>query len=82
MIKIEVLSQPQVIRKLNGWFTVFWLAWFIPAIVVKGLRDSVFLVALYSIWANLVTHYTAWLTSRVEVREEKIENIEETEQQS
>lgn len=67
-------NRPKVIRRINGWFTVFWILWFIPATAIGGLRNSVFLVGVYSIWANIISHYTAWLTARVEVREERIEN--------
>lgn len=66
-------GRPLFIRKINGFFTLFWAAWFVPAVAVKGFRNSVFLVGVYSVWANLVSHYTAWITARVEVRQEKVE---------
>lgn len=71
-VKATVYS-PSFIRKMNGWFTVFWACWFIPAVAAKPLRDSVFLVGVYSIWANVVSHYTAWLAARDEVRLERVE---------
>lgn len=67
------LADPIFIRRVNGYLTLFWIAWFIPAIAVNGFRNSVFLVAVYSIWANIISHYTAWLTARVEVRAERVE---------
>lgn len=69
-------ERPTFIRRVNGWFTLFWATWSVPAIAIKGFRVSVFLVALYSIWANIVSHYTAWIAARVEEREEKMEIAE------
>lgn len=69
----KTLSTPTTIRRINGWLTVFWAVWFIPAVAIGGLRNSVFLVAVYSIWANMISHYTAWLAARVEVRAENVE---------
>ena len=81
MTWIEKLSTPKSIRKVNGYLTLFWVAWFIPAIGVKSFRNSIMLVAAYSVWANMISHYTAWLTARTEVRAENIENLEADEVQ-
>lgn len=67
------VSEPAFIRTVNGWMTIFWIAWFVPAVAIEGLRNSVFLVAVYSIWANVISHYTAWLAARVEVRAKTVE---------
>lgn len=72
----EKVAEPKFIRSVNGWFTVAWAIWFIPAIAITGLRNSILLVAIYSIWANMISHYTAWMAARVEVRAEHVENME------
>jgi len=61
------LQDREFIRRVNGWLAVFWAVWFVPAVALKRLRESLLLIAVYSIWANLISHYTAWLTARVDV---------------
>lgn len=73
---LAALNRPRVIRTINFWFTVFWLGLIAPTLI--WWRDSVLWVAILSIWANVISHYTAYLSARVEVREEDIEHdIEE-----
>lgn len=68
---LAVLNRPRVIRAANFWMTLFWLVLIGPTLL--WWRDSILWVALLSIWANVVSHYTAYLSARVEVREESIE---------
>lgn len=69
----EWANRPRVIRRINGWATVAWLVLVVPTVGLKSWRTSILWVALLSIWANVISHYTAWLAARVEVREEHIE---------
>lgn len=73
---LDSLNRPRVIRTINLWATIFWVALIAPTLLYW--RESILWVALLSIWANVVSHYTAYLAARVEVREEDIEeDIEE-----
>lgn len=68
---IDWLNKPVTIRRFNFWFVIVWLALVIPTVVFW--RASVLWVAILSIWANVISHYTAYLAARVEVREERVE---------
>lgn len=72
---IKLLNRPRVIRTINFWATCFWLMLIVPTVFYWS--RSILWVALLSIWANVISHYTAYLSSRVEVREEEIEIIAE-----
>lgn len=62
---------PINIRRVNGWATVAWFAVGIPLSVIWS--QSILWVALISIWANVISHYTAWVAARVEVRAQHVE---------
>ena len=74
---LRTLNRPRVIRTINLWLTVFWLILIAPTLI--WWRNSILWVAVLSIWANVVSHYTAYLSARVEVREEDIEDELEAE---
>lgn len=65
-------SEPTVIRRWNGIAVVVWIVLGLPTLLFW--RESVLWVAILSLWANIVTHYGAWLTARVEVRSKHIED--------
>lgn len=67
----EHINEPAIVRRINGWFTMLWLVLVYPT--VAYWHSSVLWVAILSIWANVVSHYTAWLEARVEVRAERLE---------
>ncbi len=69
------LNRPRVIRTINFWATTFWVGLIIPTVFLWS--RSILWVALLSIWANVISHYTAYLAARVEVREEDIETTVE-----
>lgn len=70
----KLLTDPKFIKTINGWFVILWATLVVPTLLFWS--RSVLWVALLSIWANLVSHYTAWLAARVEVRTEKLEDSE------
>ena len=57
-------------RRVNGWFTIFWLA-MIPVSIVTHWISSVTYVAVLSLWALVSGHWSAWQAARVEVNQER-----------
>jgi hypothetical protein len=57
-------------RRVNGWFTIFWLV-MIPVSIATGWISSVTYVAALSLWALVSGHWAAWHAARVEVRQEQ-----------
>ena len=55
-------------RRVNGWFTVFWVV-MIPVSIVTGWISSVTYVAALSLWALVSGHWSAWQAARVEVEQ-------------
>lgn len=56
---------PTSLRRFNGWAALAWLVLVVPTVL--WWRESILWVALMSAWANVVTHYGAWMSSRAEV---------------
>ena len=52
------------LRRLHAGATVMWALLLIPTVL--WWRDSVFWVALMSVWANLAGHAGAWQAARAE----------------
>lgn len=67
----HVVGSPKFIRTANGYLVLFWVTLVIPTLLLWS--KSVLWVALLSIWANVISHYTAWLAARVEVRAEDLQ---------
>jgi hypothetical protein len=61
-----VRGNPVFMRRVNGWFTLIWLA-MIPISIVTGWISSVTYVAVLSLWALVSGHWAAWQAARVEV---------------
>ena len=55
-------------RRVNGWFTIFWLV-MIPISISLGLLSSVSYVSALSLWALVSGHWSAWQAARVEVEQ-------------
>ena len=62
----SVQGDPVFMRRVNGWFTIFWLI-MIPVSIVTGWINSVTYVAALSSWALVSGHWSAWQAARVEV---------------
>ena len=73
----SVQGDPVFMRRVNGWFTIFWIA-MIPVSVAFGLLSSVVYVSALSVWALVSGHWSAWQAARVEVAQqaqaEELEN--------
>jgi hypothetical protein len=66
----SVQGDPVFMRRVNGWFTIFWLA-MIPVSLVTHWISSVVYVAALSLWALVSGHWSAWQAARVEVNQQK-----------
>ena len=64
----SIQGDPVFMRRVNGWFTIFWIA-MIPVSVVFGLLSSVSYVSALSLWALVSGHWSAWQAARVEVEQ-------------
>ena len=73
----SVQGDPVFMRRVNGWFTIFWVA-MIPVSLVTGWISSVAYVAALSLWALVSGHWSAWQAARVEVTQQ----AEEAERQA
>lgn len=72
-------ADPAFMRKVNGWMAVFWVV-MIPVSLVMHWLSSVVYVSALSLWALVSGHWSAWQASRVEVRQEEIEEARLAEQ--
>jgi hypothetical protein len=73
----SVQGDPVFMRRVNGWFTIFWIV-MIPVSLVTGWISSVSYVAALSLWALVSGHWSAWQAARVEVTQQ----AEEAERQA
>lgn len=62
----SVQGSPVFMRRVNGWFTIFWIA-MIPVSAEMGWLKSVTYVSALSLWALVSGHWAAWQAARVEV---------------
>jgi hypothetical protein len=69
-------AQPSVLRRINGWLTIFWIL-MIPVSIVTGWIASVTYVAALSLWALVSGHWSAWQAARVEVRQDEDANVQD-----
>lgn len=56
--------KPHQLRPINGSATILWALLVVPTLF--WWRESILWVALMSVWANVVSHYTAWQAARAE----------------
>jgi hypothetical protein len=55
----------QGLKRFNLIMTVVWILLAIPT--VTTWRDSLLWIAFMSVWNNVFTHFSAWVSSRAEV---------------
>jgi hypothetical protein len=67
-----VQGDPKFMRRVNGWFTIFWIA-MIPISFSFHWLSSVTYVSALSLWALVSGHWSAWQAARVEVAQQKEE---------
>ena len=66
----SVQGDPKFMRRVNGYFTLFWIA-MIPISAVMGWLNSVVYVSALSLWALVSGHWSAWQAARVEVAQQE-----------
>lgn len=66
----SVSCGPVFLRRFHAWMTFAWGA-AIPISVLTDLKTSIAWVVLMSAWANFASHFSAWQSARVEVRQEE-----------
>jgi len=72
----SVQGSPVFMRRVNGWFTIFWIV-MIPVSVVTGWVNSVTYVSALSLWALVTGHWSTWQAARVEVTQQQEANERE-----
>jgi hypothetical protein len=70
-----IFGRPTFLRGFHGWMTLAWGV-LIPVTVFTGLKGSIIWIAMMSVWANFVGHFSSWQAARVEVKQD--EQIDET----
>lgn len=71
----ELFGRPAFLRAFHGWMTLGW-GILIPITILTGLKGSIIWIALMSVWANFVGHFSSWQAARVEVKQD--EQMDET----
>lgn len=66
----SVQGDPNFMRKLNGWLTMFWIV-MIPISFASGWLSSVTYVSALSLWALVSGHWSTWQAARVEVKQQE-----------
>jgi hypothetical protein len=66
----SVQGDPVFMRKVNGWFTIFWII-MIPISFAFHWLSSVTYVSALSLWALVSGHWSTWQAARVEVNQER-----------
>ena len=66
----SVQGDPVLMRRLNGWLTLFWIL-MIPISFELGWLKSVTYVSALSLWALVAGHLSTWQAARVEVTQER-----------
>jgi hypothetical protein len=69
---VAVQGDPTLMRRVNGWLTLFWVA-MIPVSLVAGWLSSVVYVSALSLWALVSGHWSTWQAARVEVNQQRPE---------
>lgn len=65
-----LLGSAVVMRRVNGWLAVAWVA-MIPLSIWLGWLSSVQYVSALSLWALVSGHWSAWQAARVEVKQDE-----------
>lgn len=73
---VMVQGDPVLMRRVNGWLTMFWLA-MIPLSLATGWVKSVTYVSALSLWALVSGHWSAWQAARVEVHQDQDADVAE-----
>ena len=61
---IDFLGDPKVLRRFHLIATWVWILLIWPT--VTWWKESVLVVLVYSVWANVAGHWSSWQSARVE----------------
>jgi hypothetical protein len=61
-----VLANPAVLRRFHAGATGVWALMVVPTLV--WWSESVWWIALMSVWANIAGHWSAWQAARSETK--------------
>jgi hypothetical protein len=67
---VALFGRPAFLRGFHGWMTLCW-GLLVPITVLTGLKGSIIWIALMSVWANFVGHFSSWQAARVEVKQDE-----------
>lgn len=67
----SVMNDPIMMRRINGWAAIVWLAAAIPICIY--LSSSVPFLVFISVYAVVTGHWSAWQAARVEVKQDEQE---------
>lgn len=62
-------GKPRFLRGFHGWATLAWAILIVPT--VTAWHSSITWVALMSVWANFVGHFSSWQAARTEVKQDE-----------
>lgn len=68
----SVQNDPVFMRKVNGWLTIIWFVLAFPICIF--LANSIPLLVFISVYAIVTGHWSTWVASRVEVKQEEEAN--------
>lgn len=71
---LNKLDDASFLKAFHGVSTILW-GFLIPVTVFTNLKTSITWIAMMSVWANFVGHFSSWQASRAEV---KIDNQDNT----
>jgi len=71
----SVEGDPIWMRRIHGWLTVIWFVAAFP--IMYWWAESVEFLVFVSVYAVVTGHWSSWQASRVEVRQEEIEQQRE-----
>lgn len=65
---LDKLDDPPLLQKVHGWSTVIWFILAFPICI--WLNQSVPFLVFISVYAIVISHWSAWQAARVEVKED------------
>lgn len=70
MKMFALFGRPEFLKRFHGWSTMVW-ALLIPLTTFTDLKTSITWIAMMSVWANFVGHFSSWQATRVEVKQDE-----------
>jgi len=71
---LDKLDDSTFLQKFHGWFTVIWFVAAFPVCI--WLNQSVPFLVFISVYAIVISHWSAWQAARIEVKDDAKEEAE------